>query len=181
MSHPKTRDDSAPPESTLVNATASPIATPSATSLPAFRSAQDFPRKPKPDLLPALYVDCLQALKEANSARAILKGRMEGKKQMIAAIRMEIDRLEQDLALEAGTRSSLHAMNLRLVEALQMMDGVAGELEQVVQEAHRVPRSRLGRLIDSLKALIHQWRQFKRKQQQALASPEGTQQDGGRP
>lgn len=178
MSDATTQEDSSPRGSTPVSAGAVPTAT---TSLPAFRSVQDFPRKPKLDQLPALYSDCLQALQQANSARSILKGRMEGKKQMIAAIRMEIDKLEQNLALEAGTRASLHAMNLRLVEALQLMDGVAGELDQVVQEAHRVPRSRLGRLIDNLKALIHRWREFKRRQRQALASPEGTQQDGGRP
>lgn len=105
---------------------------------------------------------------------------MEGKKQMIAAIRLEIHRLEQDLALEAGTRASLHAMNLRLVEALQEMDGFVGDLDQVVHEAHRVPRSRLGRLIESLKALIHQWRAFKRRQHQELTSLEGSQQDRDR-
>lgn len=105
---------------------------------------------------------------------------MHSKKQIIAAIRMEIDQLEQDLALEAGTRASLHAMNLRLFEALKEMDGLVGDLGQVVDEAHRVPRSRLGRLIDSLKSLIHQWRAFKRRQQQELASLEGSQQDEGR-
>ena len=106
---------------------------------------------------------------------------MEGKKQMIAAIRLEIDRLEQDFVLEADTRARLHAMNLRLVGALQEMDGLVGDLDQVVDEAHRVPRSRLGRLIDSLKSLTHQWRAFKRRQQQELASLEGSQQDRGRP
>ena len=88
---------------------------------------------------------------------------MEGKKQIIAAIRLEIDRLEQDFALEAETRARLHAMNLRLVEALQEMDGLVGDLDKVIDEARRVPRSRLGRLIDSLKAVIHQWRAFKRR------------------
>jgi hypothetical protein len=61
------------------------------------------------------------------------------------------------------------------------MDGLVGDLDQVVDEARSVPRSRLGRLIDSLKAVIYQWREFKRRQQQELARLEGSQQDGGRP
>lgn len=106
---------------------------------------------------------------------------MDGKKHMIAAIRFEIDQVERNLTLEASARAHLHAMNLRLVEALQLMEDVSGELDQVVDEAHRVPRSHLGRLIASLKALIQRWRAFKRNQPQALASLKGTQQDGGRP
>lgn len=181
MSMTSARLDLTQPASTLASATPSTTETTSITPLPEFRSVQEFTRKPKPDQLPALYTECLQALQQANSARSILKGRMEGKKQMIAAIRLEIDRLEQDFALEADTRARLHAMNLRLVEALQEMDGLVGDLDQVVDEAHRVPRSRLGRLIDSLKSLTHQWRAFKSRQQQELASLEGSQQDGGRP
>lgn len=168
---------------TLQGVATSGAITPSAESstlLPAFRSTQEFPRRPNADRLPALYSDCMQALLEANNARSILKGRMEGKKRAISAIRLEIDRLEQDLALEAGARARLHAMNLRLVKALYEMDGLVGDLDQVVLEAHRVPRSRLGRLIDRLKALAHQWQAFKRRQQQELASLEGSQQNGGR-
>jgi chromosome segregation ATPase len=150
----------------------------SAVSLPPFRSSTAFPRAPKPDQLPALYADCLQALQEANSARQILKGRMEAKKRVITAIRLEIDQLEQDFALEAGTRASLHAMNLKLFEALQAMDDMVGELDQLVHDAHHVPRTRLGRLIDKLKALVHQWRSFKYRQQEEMASLVGSEQDG---
>ena len=181
MSMTSARPHLTQPVSTLTNASPSTTATTSLTRLPEFRSVQEFTSKPKPDQLPALYTECLQTLQQANSARSILKGRMEGKKQMIAAIRLEIDRLEQDFVLEADTRARLHAMNLRLVGALQEMDGLVGDLDQVVDEAHRVPRSRLGRLIDSLKSLTHQWRAFKRRQQQELASLEGSQQDRGRP
>lgn len=125
-----------------------------------------------------LYADCLQALQEANTARRIHKRRMETRKQVIAAVRLEIARFEQDLSLEAGTRASLHAMNLKLVEALQEMDGLVGGLDQVVSEAQRMPRTRLGRLIDSLKALIRQWRSFKRQQQLEMAILTGSEQDG---
>ncbi len=181
MSLTSAQQDLSQAVSTLAGAPACITATTSTTPLPAFRSAQEFLRKPKPDQLPALYTDCLQALSQANSARSILKRRMQAKKHIIAAIRIEIDKLEQDLALEAGTRASLHAMNLRLFKALQEMDGLVGDLDQVVDEAHRVHRSRLGRLIDRLKSLIHQWRAFKSRQQQELASLEGSHQDFGRP
>lgn len=181
MSMTSVRLDSMQPASTLTSEALSTTEATSLAPLPAFRSVQEFPRKPKPDQLAALYSDCLQTLQQANSARSILKGRMEVKKQIIFAIRLEIDRLEQDFVLEADTRTRLHAMNLRLVEALQEMDSMVGDLNQVVDEACRVPRSRLGRLIDRLKALIHRWRTFQRRQHQEWASLEGSQQDGGRP
>ena len=167
-----------PAKTRISTATSLATTSSSAVSLPPFRSSTAFPRAPKPDQLPALYADCLQALQEANSARQILKGRMEAKKRVITAIRLEIDQLEQDFALEAGTRASLHAMNLKLFEALQEMDGLVGELDQLVHEAHRVPRTRLGRLIDKLKALVHQWRSFKHRQQEEMASLVGSEQDG---
>lgn len=103
---------------------------------------------------------------------------MEAKKRVIAAIRTEIDRLEQDLALEATTRASLHAMNCKLIRALQEMENMAGEFDHLVDKAHRTPRTSLGRLIDSLKALISQWRSFKRRQLQEMASLAGSEQDG---
>jgi hypothetical protein len=174
------RSDLSQPAAILASTTSSTTIIPSSTPLPEFRSVQEFTRKPKPDQLPALYTECLQALRQANIARSILKGRMGSKKQMIAAIRLEIDQLLQDFALEENTRVSLHAMNLRLVVALQEMDDLVGNLDKVVDQASRVPRGRLGRLIESLKALIHQWRVFKRLQQQKLTSLKGSQQDGGR-
>jgi len=146
--------------------------------LPSFRSVTSFPRSPKTTQLPVLYEDCLQALEEAYTARRIHKRRMEARKQVIAAVRLEIARLEQDLALEASTRARLHAMNLRLVAALQKMDGLVGDLDALVQEAHQVPRSRLGRLIDSIKDLIQQWRSLKRHQRQEMACLEGSHEDG---
>ena len=167
-----------PTKTRISTATSLATTSSSAVSLPPFRSSTAFPRAPKPDQLPALYADCLQALQEANSARQILKGRMEAKKRVITAIRLEIDQLEQDFALEAGTRASLHAMNLKLFEALQAMDDMVGELDQLVHDAHHVPRTRLGRLIDKLKALVHQWRSFKYRQQEEMASLVGSEQDG---
>jgi len=138
------------------------MASASAVVLPVFRSTTTFPRTPKPGQLPALYAQCLQALQEANSARRIHKRRMEANKQVIAAIIMEIARFKQDLSLQASTRARLHAMNIRLISALQEMDGLVDDLDALVLEAHQVPRSHLRRLIDSLKALVQRWRSRKR-------------------
>ena len=159
-------------------ATALSTATSVAVVLPPFRSTTEFPRAPKPDQLPALYAACLQALQEANVARRIHKRRMEARKLVIAAIRLEISRVEQDLALEAGTRASLHAMNLRLVEALQEMDALVGDMDALVHEAHRVPRTSLGQLIDHLKAMIQRWRSLRLRLRQAMASLARNRQDG---
>lgn len=147
-------------------------------ALPPFRSVTEFPRAPKPEQLPALYADCLQVLQQANTARLIHKRRMEARKKVISAVRLEIARIEQDLALEASTRARLHSMNLRLFSALQEMDSLVGDLDVLVHEAHRVPRSRLGRLIDRLKALIYQWRSLKRQQREEMAALIRTEQDG---
>ena len=143
------------------------------------RSTTHFPRNPKQEQLPSLYGSCFQALQEANVVRTILKARMTAKKQVIVAIRLEIDQLEQDLALEAGTRASLHSLNLRLMDALRDMEGLVGELDEVVSEAHGVPRTGLGRLIEKLKALVSHWRAFKRNERQAIAGGDGVVQDGG--
>jgi hypothetical protein len=150
----------------------------SSASLPPFRSSTSFPRAPRKDQLPTLYADCLQALHEANSARWILKSKVDAKKAVIAAIRIEIDRFEKDVALQVGTRASLHAMNLKLVEALREMDGMVEEFGELVQEAHNVPRTRWGHLFVRLKALIRKWRMFKRRQQEEVASLGGSDQDG---
>ncbi len=161
------------------NATTSQsIASALPVALPPFRSVTEFPRAPKPEQLPALYAECLQVLQEANTARRIHKRRMEARKQVISAVRLEIARIEHDLALEADTRARLHAMNLRLVAALQEMDLLIGGLDEVVHKAHRTPRSRLGRLIESLKGLIHQWRSLKRRQREEMAGLTSIEQDG---
>jgi hypothetical protein len=169
-----------------MSSSAAPIQADTATAitatveLPPFQSTTQFPRNPKAEQLASLYTNCFQALQQANVARAVLRSRMDGKKRVIAAIRLEIDQLEQDLALEAGTRASLHSLNLRLMDALRDMEGFVGELDEVVSEAHGVPRTGLGRLIEKLKALVRRWRAFKRNERQAMAGGDGVTQDGSR-
>lgn len=137
--------------------------------LPPFQSAKGFPLSPKPERLPALYPACLQALRDANSARAQLKLRMAKKKQAIAEIQAEIDRLEKDLALEAETRVRLHVMNESLTIALREMQGMVDDVATTVEEASRAPRTGLNSYIDKIKNLARGWRAFKARLSSKLA------------
>jgi len=138
--------------------------------LPPFCSAKKFPTKPKEDKLPLLYPECLQALNDANKARHILRDNMVKKKNVIVEIRGEINRLEQDLALEAQTRMRLHAMNEKLLSALREIEKMADDIGDTVVIAHKVPRTSLGGLIEQLKALVKTWRAFKFDQLKTLAN-----------
>lgn len=146
--------------------------------LPPFLSVTQFPRNPKPEQLQLLYPECLQALKDANQTRRILRVRMEAKKQLIASLHREIERAELELSPQAPSRVSLHQMTMRLYTALQEMETIGSELDQVVHEAHRVPRTQLGRLIEKLKALVHRWRAFRLSQRQKLAGAVDSDHDG---
>lgn len=147
--------------------------------LPPFRSSKEFPISPKPDRVQVLYSECFQALSEANEARRILRVRMDKKRDMIAEIRQEIERLELDLALEADTRMRLHAMNVMLVDALQEFQQTTDEFSQIVDEAQSISRTGMGSLIVKLKLLVRRWRDSKVRQQRTMA-PAGTfGHDGG--
>ena len=149
-----------------------------AAPLPPFRSVTQFPRTPKPDQLPTVYGKCLKALEDANQARRILRARMATKKRLIVAMRLEIERAELELSPQAPARINLHLMNMKLYEALQEMEAIASEFDQVVNEAHRVPRTQLGRLIEKLKTLVRRWRTFRLAQQQKLATAAHMDHDG---
>lgn len=145
------------------------LATDAADPLPPFCSAKTFPLSPKAERLPALYPECLQALKDANTARRQLQLRMAKKKQAIAEIRMEIQRLEQDLALEAETRVRLHSLNEYLIGALRDMEGITNDMTATVEEANRAPRTGLKRYIDKLKNIARNWRAFKARQPNSVS------------
>lgn len=149
-------------------------------SLPPFRSAKDFPASPQPEKARVLYPECLQALRDSNKARRLLRETMNSKKTMIDEIRNEIAKLEQDLALEADTRMRLHAMNEALVDALAEIDRFTEDVTSVVAEASRTPRTLLGGMIDQLRALPRRWKAFKAAQRQRIASVLPLSEDGGR-
>jgi predicted nucleic acid-binding Zn-ribbon protein len=149
-----------------------------AVDLPAFRSSKDFPIAPKVEKAEALYPECHKALLDANEARAILKARMAKKQDVIAEIRVEIEMLEKDLTVEAKTRSRLHIINEDLIATLREMELLTEGLTETVEEAHRVQRTGLGRLIEKLKQLVVNWRGFKSRQLQAVASKAMPREDG---
>ena len=138
-------------------------------SLPPFRSAKEFPIAPKDEKLVELYQECRQALVDANAARFVLRQRMAKKKEAIGAIRAEIERLEQDLALEANTRLQLHGMNEQLLGALREMEKMADDVSATVTAAHGGRRTGLKDLVDRLKLLVRNWRAFKLNQRASIA------------
>ena len=147
--------------------------------LPPFRSAKDFPVAPKIEKLPELYPECRQALVDANAARSVLREGMAKKNEVISAIRAEIERLEQDLALEAGTRVRLHAMNERLLGALREMEKMADEVTSTITAAHGGKRTGLKVLVDRLKLLVQSWRAFKLNQRAIIAKALSAGHDDG--
>lgn len=149
-------------------------------ALPPFRSAKDFPVSPKPEKARALYPECLQALRDSNEARRLLRESMDAKKAMAEKIRNEIVKLENDLSLEADTRMRLHAVNEALVNALLEIDGFTEEVTSVVTEAHQTPRTLLGGMIQKLRALPKRWQAFKAAQRKAIADALLPSEDGGR-
>ena len=137
--------------------------------LPPFRSAREFPVAPKDGKLHELYVSCRKALVDSNSARSLLRKRMNKKKEVIAAIRAEIERVENDLAIEAGTRIQLHAMNEQLIGVLRDMEEIADDISITVTKAHAGRRAGLNTLIEKIKKLIRAWREFKIHQRSGIA------------
>jgi hypothetical protein len=94
---------------------------------------------------------------------------MSKKKDVIAIIRGEIEKLEQDLALEANTRLQLHAMNEQLLGALREMELMAEDVSTTIAEAHGGRRTGLKALVEKLKASVRNWRLFKQNQRAAIA------------
>lgn len=139
-------------------------------SLPPFRSSTEFPVRPRAEQLQALYPDCLQALRESNEARGILRKRMNARKEIIAQMRLEIERVERDFALEASTRMRLHSMNEKLLKALKEMDGIVDESTRIAYEGQRTARTGLRHFIEQLKNLVRRWRAFKLQLQQELSA-----------
>ena len=94
---------------------------------------------------------------------------MAKKKEVIDAIRAEIERLEQDLALEANTRLQLHGMNEQLLGALREMEKMADDVSATVTAAHGGRRTGLKDLVDRLRLLVRNWRAFKLNQRTSIA------------
>lgn len=137
-------------------------------ALPPFRSSRDFPLRPKADQLYRLYADCYKSLMDANMARHILRKRMSNKKAFVAEIRLEIERLESNLSPEGTTHARLHAMNVKLLDALKKMEEFADDITRAAYEGNRAPRTGLRHIIEQLKDFARRWRAFKLELQQEL-------------
>ena len=141
------------------------INNPLASLFPAFRSAREFPRSPKQETIKELYPAILQALNETNAARGLWRSSMDEKKRIILEVRAEIERLENDIVIEAQTRLQLHAMNEKLLSVLKEVDGFTEEMSNSVESAHRTSRAGLNSWIERLKSLKKRWQAFKQRQQ----------------
>ena len=151
-----------------------------AMKLPPFSSAKRFPISPKLERAKVLYPVMLQALHDSNQSRVILRSEIKKKKLIILELRNEIERLKQDLTIEADVRIRLYRMSEELVRALREIDDFAEELSGVVLEAHRARRNGLGGFIEKLKELSGRWKVFKAGKRQAIASALMASDDGGR-
>ena len=137
--------------------------------LPGFRSAKDFPVKPKQADLPLLYADCLQALKQANQARALLRNRMAMRKESIVQIRSLLDRLESDVTLAAKAKVRVHALNELLVGEIAKYEQVADDFVSVASEAQLAPRTGLKYWIEKLQSLSKRWRAIRLEKRASIA------------
>lgn len=137
--------------------------------LPRFRSAKDFPVKPKQADLPLLYADCLQALKQANQARELLRNRMAMRKESIMQIQNLLGRLENDIALAAKAKVRVHALNELLVGELAKYEQVADDFVSVSSEAQLAPRTGLKFWIEKLKSLSKRWHSIRLEKRDSIA------------
>ena len=134
-------------------------------ALPPFRSAKDFPLKPRPERLVNLYRECRLALLDTIKARQILRESLAKKKNFITEMSQEFDRFENDLSIEAGARLELHSMNQQLLTVLAEMEIMTDGIATTVTNANK-PKMRIGlvAMVEKLKALVQRWRMFKASQ-----------------
>jgi signal transduction histidine kinase len=138
--------------------------------LPPFRSAKDFPLKPRPERLAGLYRECRLALLDTIKARQMLRESMARKKDFIVEISQEFDRFENNLSIEAEARLELHSMNQQLLMVLAEMEIMTDGIATTVTDANK-PKMRIGlmAMVEKLKALVQRWRMFKSSQLAGIA------------
>lgn len=142
--------------------------------LPPFRSSKDFPPTPRRNRLPDLYPKCLEALKNSNAARRILRERMHRNKEVLTAVQAEIQRFQNELSDQAEARLRLHEINKQLVSALRDIDRVADDFSATVVEAHGSEsqagrRVTLNAMVVRIKEIIRSWRKLAHETKQKLA------------
>jgi hypothetical protein len=131
-------------------------------ALPPFRSAKEFPLKPRPERLANLYRECRLALLDTIKARQMLRKSLAVKKSFLSEMSQEFDKLENDLSIEARARLELHSMNQQLLTVLAEMETMTDDIATTVTDAHK-PKMRysLMGMVEKLKALVQRWQMFK--------------------
>ena len=92
------------------------------------------PLQPTPEQLPEAYRLCRKKLAQANWSRSALKGHNDYRGSLISELRADLERLEVGFHKEAHERAAVHALNERVMEIIQSLEGPLDEAASIVQE-----------------------------------------------
>lgn len=92
------------------------------------------PLQPTPEQLPEVYQLCRKKLARANRSRTALKGHDDYRGSLIAELKADLERLEAGFREEASERAAVHALNERVLEIVQSLEGPIEEAAAIVEE-----------------------------------------------
>ena len=92
------------------------------------------PVEPTAEQLPAAYQLCRKKLARANRSRSALQGHDEYRGSLIADLQAELQQLEASFRHEASQRAAVHALNERISEIVQSLEGSLDEAASIVEE-----------------------------------------------
>jgi len=92
------------------------------------------PLQPTLEQLSEAYQLCRTKLARANRSRTALKGHDDYRGSLISELRAELDRLEVSFHKEASERTAVHALNERILEIVQSLEGPLDEAATIVEE-----------------------------------------------
>lgn len=95
------------------------------------------PLQPTPEQLSEAYQLCRKKLARANRSRTALKGHDDYRGSLIAELRSDLERLEAGFREEASERAALHALNERVLEIVQSLEGPLEEAAAIVEERNK--------------------------------------------
>ena len=92
------------------------------------------PPKPTPEQLPEAYRLCRKKLARANWSRSALKGHDDYRGSLISELRADLEQLEVGFHKEASERAAVHALNERVLDIVQSLEGPLDEATSIVEE-----------------------------------------------
>ena len=92
------------------------------------------PPKPTPEQLHEAYRLCRKKLARANWSRSALKGHDDYRGSLISELRADLEQLEVGFHKEASERAAVHALNERVLEIVQSLEGPLDEATSIVEE-----------------------------------------------